>query len=120
MLHDLPLNSVIWEPLPGSTVPAGAVTVRGWAMATGGEVINKVELSPDGGRTWQIAELTERGNQWTWSFWSGTVNLARGKHTLIARATDSAGRLQPELVGPLWNFKGYMNNAWHRVEVEAV
>jgi sulfite oxidase len=120
MLHDLPLNSVIWEPLPGSTVAAGKVMVRGWAMATGGEMIQMVELSPDGGRTWQKAELTEQGSRWTWCFWAGTVNLARGKHTLLVRATDSAGRQQPEQVGPLWNFKGYMNNAWHRVELDAI
>ena len=120
MLHDLPLNSVIWEPLEGTPLSAGKVTVRGWAMATGGEVIQKVELSPDGGQNWQVTELTEQGNQWTWSFWTGTVTLAPGKHTLVARATDSAGRCQPESVAPLWNFKGYMNNAWHRVEVEVL
>jgi sulfite oxidase len=120
MLHDLPLNSVIWDPVPGSSVPAGEVTVRGWAMANRGEVIAKVELSADGGRTWQTAELTERGNRWTWNFWAATVTLPKGSHTLIARATDSAGNTQPESVDQLWNFKGYMNNAWHRVDVEAV
>ena len=120
MLHDLPLNSVIWAPLPGGTVPAGETTVRGWAMAAGGDVIERVELSADGGRTWADAELTERGNRWTWTFWRHTVKLPRGKHTLISRATDSAGRMQPESVDQLWNFKGYMNNAWHRVEVEVV
>lgn len=120
MLHDLPLNSVIWEPLVGSQVAAGDVTVRGWAMATGGETIRKVEVSSDDGKTWQEAALTEQGSRWTWSFWAHTVKLARGRHTLIARATDSAGRMQPESVAPLWNFKGYMNNAWHRVDVEAI
>jgi sulfite oxidase len=120
MLHDLPLNSVIWDPIPGGAVPAGDLTVRGWAMATGGAVIQKVELSADNGRTWQDAELTEQGNPWTWCFWSRTVRLPPGRHTLVARATDSAGNVQPESVAPLWNFKGYMNNAWHRASVEAV
>lgn len=120
MLHDLPLNSVIWEPLGGSTVPAGEVTVRGWAMASGGEMIERVELSADGGRSWQVAELTEQGNRWTWSYWAARVSLPRGRHTVMVRATDSAGRMQPEKVDQLWNFKGYMNNAWHRVPVEAV
>jgi sulfite oxidase len=120
MLHDLPLNSVIWEPLEGSPVPAGNVTLRGWAMASGGEMIQQVEVSPDGGRTWQATELTEQGNRWTWCFWTATVKLAPGKHTLVARATDSAGRSQPEEIGPLWNFKGYMNNAWHRTVIETI
>lgn len=120
MLHHLPLNSVIWEPLIGSTVRAGEVTVRGWAMAAGGKTIRKVEVSSDNGQTWQEAALTEQGSRWTWVFWTHTVKLPRGRHTIVARATDSAGVLQPESVAPLWNFKGYMNNAWHRVSVEAV
>lgn len=118
MLHDLPLNSVIWEPLPGARVSAGNVTVRGWAMASGGDLVDRVEVSPDGGRTWVQAELTERGTRWTWCFWSVQVPLAAGRHTLVARATDSSGRVQPEKVDGIWNFKGYMNNAWHRVDVE--
>jgi sulfite oxidase len=89
-------------------------------MATGGETIRKVEVSSDDGNTWQEASLTEQDNRWTWVFWAHTVKLPRGRHTLVARATDSAGLRQPESVAPLWNFKGYMNNAWHRVTVEAV
>jgi hypothetical protein len=33
------------------------------------------------------------------------------------RATDSAGETMPEKSE--WNAKGYLFNAWHRVEVEA-
>jgi sulfite oxidase len=120
MLHHLPLNSVIWEPLSGGIIPAGETMVRGWAMATEGQSIATVELSIDEGRTWQRAELTEEGNRWTWSFWALPVTLPRGRHTLLVRATDTAGNRQPESVGRLWNFKGYMNNAWHRVPVQAV
>jgi sulfite oxidase len=120
MLHDLPLNSVIWEPLSKGTVPAGSITVRGWAMTSGGEIVERVEVSPDGGKTWIAAELTERGNRWTWSFWSVQLNLPAGRHEIVARAIDSAGRTQPDKVNDIWNFKGYLNNAWHRVDVEAV
>jgi hypothetical protein len=35
--------------------------------------------------------------------------------TLMVRATDSAGKLQPEK-SP-WNFKGYLYNGWHRVPI---
>ena len=118
MLHDLPINSVIWEPLPGARVPAGNVTIRGWAMTSHGDMVERVEISADGGRSWTPAELTERGNRWTWSFWEVQVQLNPGRHTIVARATDSAGQVQPEQVDRIWNFKGYMNNAWHRVDVE--
>lgn len=120
MLHDLPLNSVIWEPLPGATVVAGMVTIRGWAMASGGEVVERVEVSSNGGRTWIPADFTERENPWTWSFWTVRLPLAAGRHTIMARATDSEGRVQPDKVDHIWNFKGYMNNAWHRIDVDIV
>jgi sulfite oxidase len=118
MLHDLPLNAVIWEPLPGARLTAGESRVRGWAMASGGNLVEKVEVSADGGRSWIPAEFTERGTRWTWSLWSARVALVPGRHTLVARATDSAGNVQPSGVEGIWNFKGYMNNAWHRVTVE--
>jgi sulfite oxidase len=118
MLHDLPLNSVIWSPLAADRLAAGPVTIEGWAMAAGGELVEQVEVSIDGGHSWMTAEFTERGNRWTWCFWAARVRLTPGKHTIVARARDSAGHMQPDSVHRLWNFKGYMNNAWHRVEVE--
>jgi sulfite oxidase len=45
------------------------------------------------------------------------VSLPAGEHELAARAWDSSANTQPEAPGPLWNFKGYMNNAWHRVRI---
>jgi sulfite oxidase len=119
MLHHLPLNAVIWDPIPGSAVERGKVTVRGWAMASGGEVVEKVEVSPDGGTRWVEAILTDQGNRWTWCFWSADLELSPGRQTIVARATDSSGQVQPDKVDGIWNFKGYMNNAWHRVPVEA-
>jgi hypothetical protein len=34
---------------------------------------------------------------------------------ICVRAWDSAANTQPEDPENVWNFKGYMNNAWHRV-----
>jgi hypothetical protein len=44
------------------------------------------------------------------------VELPAGKHELFGCATDSKGHMTPEK--PTWNFKGYMCNSWHRVNVE--
>ena len=38
-------------------------------------------------------------------------------HQLIVRARDSAGCTQPEDVRQVWNWKGCLNNALHRVNV---
>jgi sulfite oxidase len=45
------------------------------------------------------------------------MTLDPGAHQLIVRAWDSAGCTQPEDVRQVWNWKGYVNNAWHRVNV---
>ncbi len=120
MLHDLPLNAVIWSPLPDEVLGTGPVDVEGWSMASGGNVVERVEVSADGGLSWVDAVFTEEGNRWTWRFWSARLSLKPGRQTIVARATDSAGQRQPERVDGLWNFKGYMNNAWHRVNVAVV
>ena len=43
------------------------------------------------------------------------MHLDRGDHEIVVRAWDSAAASQPEHPGPLWNPKGYVNNAWGRV-----
>ena len=116
-LAEVPLNAVIVEPAPDQTVHAGRVAVRGWALGSAGRAVREVELSADDGQTWARARITSEGPAWTWAFWEGSVELAPGRRVLVARATDSAGAVQPATVGETWNVKGYNNNAWHRVAV---
>jgi sulfite oxidase len=119
-IDELPLNSVICEPAPGSAVAAGQVRVRGYAVASG-RAIARVDLSVDGGRTWIEAQLDSRPDQpWAWTLWSAELGLGRGSHELVVRAWDSAGQTQPARPEEVWNFKGYCCAAWHRVTVEAL
>jgi sulfite oxidase len=117
MLGPLPLNSVIFRPCAGELLKAGPVGIQGYASASEGHHIERVELSSDGGATWTHATLREQPQPWTWCFWGVTVPLGTGAHELIVRAWDSAGCTQPEEVRQVWNWKGYVNNAWHRVNV---
>jgi sulfite oxidase len=117
MLGALPLNSVICTPHEGETLRAGPVLVQGYAITGQGHHIERVELSVDDGKTWTDATLLEQPNAWTWCFWETTVNLHPGKHQIIVRACDSSGYTQPEDLSQVWNFKGYLNNAWHCVSV---
>lgn len=116
MLGGFNVSSLICAPVPGEMVKAGAVTVRGWAFA-GERDVARVDLSTDGGTTWQVAGLAPARSRWSWRFWSSTVELGPGEHELVCRAWDSAAQTQPESPAHLWNFKGYMNNAWHRVKL---
>lgn len=36
----------------------------------------------------------------------------------VARAVDSSYNSQPDSVAAIWNLRGVVNNAWHRVRVE--
>ncbi|MFB6286134.1 MAG: molybdopterin-dependent oxidoreductase [Candidatus Bipolaricaulia bacterium] len=120
MLGELSINSVIATPQQGETLSAGNAQLSGYAMAGGDRTVARVDVSPDGGQRWVEATLLDgegSDSPWAWVFWEADVELTPGQHELVVRAWDSAANTQPESVAPLWNFKGYMNNAWHRVRV---
>jgi sulfite oxidase len=114
MLGSFNVNSLICAPPEGETVPAGPVTVRGWAFA-GEREVARVDVSVDGGATWTVADLAPARSRWTWRFWQTVIELGPGEHEILCRAWDAAAQTQPESPAHVWNFKGYMNNAWHRV-----
>jgi sulfite oxidase len=118
-IYDFPINAAICSPAAGAALPAGETTFRGYCLPPGDgkTTIAKVELSPDGGRTWLPARLEGEAAANCWQLWSAKVMLAAGDHELVVRATDSAGRVQPERCE--WNLKGYLFNAWHRCPVKA-
>jgi sulfite oxidase len=121
MLGALPINSFITSPcagaLPAAETRSGAVLVQGIALAGDAAVIERVELSCDGGQTWTAATLTSSPQQWVWCFWEAICTAPPGIHELVVRAFDSAGHTQPEHLADVWNFKGYVNNAYYRVRV---
>jgi sulfite oxidase len=117
-LGELSVNSVICTPLAGARLQSGPLQVEGYSFAGGGRRIERVDVSIDGGRTWQTAALEDTAAPWAWRFWRAGLDLAPGAHEIICRAWDSAANTQPEAVRDVWNFKGYMNNAWHRVRVD--
>ena len=75
-------------------LPNGAIRVNG--AAWGSEPITSVELKIDDG-PWLQAALDEKNDQpYCWRFWSyDWKNAGSGEHTLVCRATDRKGRVQP-------------------------
>jgi sulfite oxidase len=108
------VSSSITRPEQGAEVDAGRIRVEGVALS-GGRPIARVEVSTDGGATWRNAELGEDHGRWAWRQWQADVDLAAGEATVVVRAWDNAAQTQPERVEQVWNFKGYMNNAWPRL-----
>jgi sulfite oxidase len=114
-LATLPANAVIARPREGEKLKAGRVLTQGYAIA-GGDPSNGWNIS-DEGKTWVAAELPEAPGPWGWRFWETEMVPDPGVALLSVRAWDSAAQTQPEDLRKIWNFKGYGNNAWHRVRV---
>ena len=115
-----PVNCDILVPGDGAQITAGPLTIRGYALAPDGRHVARVDVSLDDGRTWRQADLEPERGQWAWRQWSLTVEAQRGPLSLTARAWDNTGATQPESPAPLWNPRGYANNAWARVSVITV
>jgi sulfite oxidase len=118
-LGDLYVNSAICRPAEGELVPGGPVKVAGYALTGGGREVESVEVSADGGETWQAADLTSSEHPGAWVFWETRVEPGPGRREvhLLARARDTSGRIQPSSPHQTWNPKGYVNNAYHRVGI---
>lgn len=119
-LAEVPLNSVICCPGDTQTLRAGLTLVQGYALNGTAAPIDRVEFSLDGGRTWRRTQFSTEHMAWSWRLWKTWVNLPRAQHTLIVRAFDTAGQTQPQHLQDVWNFKGYVQNAWHRITVDVV
>lgn len=118
VINEMPLNSAVLSPLESATVPAGKLTVQGFAICTQSSVA-RVEVSGDGGKCWVRGELQKEGDsKWSWVHWRAELDLKPGGRQIVVRAFDSQGRGQPASTAPIYNFPGYLMTAWHRVNVQ--
>ncbi len=112
IIERMPVKSLITHPANGSG-SGRMVAVRGHAWS-GDRTVAAVDLSHDFGASWMRAELDEPVNDGAWQDFRASVELpAAGYYEIWARATDSAGVMQPHAID--WNPKGYLNNTMHRV-----
>jgi sulfane dehydrogenase subunit SoxC len=95
-------------------VAAGPTILAGRAWSGWGP-IERVEVSVDGGETWDDAELGEPRGEFAWRGWSYEWHAEPGEVELSCRATDSTGRTQPSTAD--WNYDGFCNNSVQRVRV---
>ncbi len=95
-------------------VAPGRCTLEGRAWS-GTPPVVRVEVSTDGGESWDNAMLEDPTGAFAWQGWSYAWDAAPGEHVLCCRATDTGGRTQPAEAE--WNFGGYCNNAIQRVQV---
>jgi DMSO/TMAO reductase YedYZ molybdopterin-dependent catalytic subunit len=113
-LTSLRVKSQIARPRDGETITQKSYSIRGAAWAAG--ALAKVEVSTDGGATWNTPRLEGEPLAYTWSLWNYQWNIETpGRYTLMARARDAAGDEQPRGRDPN-RLDTYERNSYHAVE----
>lgn len=130
-IQNMPVTSAICSPLNDEAVKVvnGYVTVKGYAWSGGGNKIVRVDITGDGGKTWQTAELEQEtndlstvsiGRHWSWTLWTAKVPVSKGTSNIEiwSKAVDSSYNVQPESFENIWNLRGMLSNAYSRVKVQ--
>ncbi|HTS35128.1 MAG TPA: sulfite oxidase [Candidatus Solibacter sp.] len=110
----LSVKSVISGPSDGAKIKAGKISIHGAAWAGEADAV-KVEISTDAGATWKPAVLGSDHSKFAWRLWSFDFKAKPGDYSILSRATDSQGRVQPEQAA--WNPSGYLYNAVDQVKI---
>ena len=117
-LQEMQVKAQIARPAMGEVLESDAMyQIRGAAWAAEDPVV-KVEVSTDGGSNWKEASLLGDRVKYAWRFWEldWRTPSSPGNYTLMARATDSAGRTQPR--ERIAAYGTYMVNQWLPIMVE--
>ncbi len=117
-MWEMSVKSWITQPL--EQAKAGRVRIQGVAFG-GAKEVKSVEVSLDGGKSWQAAPFVGPNlGPYAWRPFVVIVDLKPGKYSLMSRATDVEGNIQPE--DELANERGYGHNGWrdHGVSIEIV
>jgi len=93
-------------------VDRGRVRLEGRAWS-GASPVERVEVVIDGRAT--AADLGEPVGRFAWLGWTCDWDAEPGEHELACRATDAAGRVQPD--EQPWNYQGMGNNLVQRIPV---
>jgi len=100
--NDAEVQTSVFVRIPGDGSSAsisqndGSVLIGGMAFA-GDRGISKVEVSVDGGSTWQEATLKPPSSNLAWVLWAYEWRPSTvGEYTIYARATDGDGQVQTD------------------------
>jgi hypothetical protein len=112
------VRSLFATPAAGGQVGAGKATAVQGVAFDGGSGIKQVEVSVDGGKTWNAAKLGEDLGKYSFRKWTyDWTPAAAGAAKLMVRATSNAGETQGDY---LWNRSGYRRNVIEHVDVTVV
>jgi hypothetical protein len=85
-------TSIIYYPT-GNVQAGGTTPIAGVAFA-GDRGISKIEVSVDGGNTWNQATLRPPRSLYSWVLWAYEWTPTVGTANIVVRATDGTGQIQ--------------------------
>jgi len=123
-IQNMPVSSAIIYPQDKETIiHEGAVELTGWAYSGGGNWVERVEVSPDGGHIWYAVkpeDLTEK-HYHAWRLWKIKVPCdAEGWIEFCVRTWDSSCNTEPTFVRSAWNWGLHVTSSAHRVKLYSV
>jgi len=94
---EVEVKAQIARPASHEVVPVNSVYRIHGAAWTGESTVTKVEVSTDGGGAWETAQLLGPSTRFGWRLWEyhWRTPSRGGRHTIMARATDARGHVQP-------------------------
>lgn len=96
------LTSRIDTPTSTTALQAGKQTYIAGVAFSGNKGISEVDVSLDGGQSWQRATLKQPLSALTWVLWELPWTPTAGTSTITARAIDMEGNVQdPAIADPL-------------------
>lgn len=115
------VKSVIGYPTPNTVIKKGSrVKVTGVAFDQG-KGIKEVMISTDGGKSWSATELQKDYGKYAYRPWVYQWEpKAKGEYTIMVRAINRIGNIQPQVNEIGWNAGGYQYNAVDSVNVKIV
>ena len=112
------VKSLITSPMSGTDVKGDSHSISGFAWSGNAE-IDSVDVSTDGGSTWQPARLVGPSDKYSWRQWNFSwISTNTGHHTILSRAKDRIGNLQPAKSN--WNELGYEVNGFKSICVNVI
>jgi DMSO/TMAO reductase YedYZ molybdopterin-dependent catalytic subunit len=84
-----------FEELSTNAATIGSKSPIAGVAFAGDRGISKVEVSTDGGNTWQSASIKDPLSSNSWVLWAlDWIPQNKGKYNIVVRATDKAGNMQ--------------------------
>lgn len=116
-LSEIMLKSQIARPSMYEVVPKGQPYTIAGAAWCGNDDVVEVEVTTDGGESWQQAEFLDAVQRHAWRRWQlrWATPAQAGKHILMARAKTANGATQPDAHDP--NYGSYVIHHPLRIEV---